>query len=77
MLVVLIFVWAAGACLFVYGFAWGVARRRFDVAPIGLIIAGAVIVIISVWAGHATHPQPPSILREVGQSAVVHPAVRV
>ena len=38
MLVLMIFVWAAGACLFVFGFAWGIGRRRFDMGPICLIV---------------------------------------
>ncbi|HEX6965805.1 MAG TPA: hypothetical protein VF166_08390 [Gemmatimonadaceae bacterium] len=71
MLVALIFVWAAGASLFVFGFAWGIGRRRFDLGPVGLIIVGAAIVILSVWAGHTKKPQVPSILREISQVGTV------
>ena len=70
MLVALIFVWAAGASLFVFGFAWGIGRRRFDTGPIGLIVAGAVIVILSVWVGKTNKLPVPSILREISQAPV-------
>lgn len=68
MLVLMIFLWAAGACLFVFGFAWGIARRRFNIGPVGLIVAGAAIVIASVWVGHTNKLPVPSILREISQA---------
>jgi hypothetical protein len=70
MLVGMIFLWAAGACLLVFGFAWGIARRHFNLGPIGLIVAGAAIVILSVWVGKTHKMQVPSMLREISQRPV-------